>query len=333
MALDHPIRKHLSPAQTSLKADFDTPQGMKREQFHAMGTTISLLLQEMQSDLARASVQTLFAKWEQTLSRFLPESELSQLNQHTGESVAVSDVLWNVLTTALVAARATRGIFDPTMLKQLILLGYDRSFDILPPLLVASTSSVMAGAGGKWQGIRLDHKKREVMLPEGVTLDFGGIAKGMAVDAALIKLHKIGVRTALINAGGDLAVIGLPPTMEHWPVAVQGKDRTWTIPLRLGTMATSGIARRHWQQGEHLRHHLLDPRTGTPVQNGLWSVTVVAARCEQAEIAAKVAFILGRERGKDFLHTHQLAGLLVDEDGCWECVGSWSEQWMKEQEL
>src|SRR5207245_7451602 len=123
---------------------------------------------------------------------------------------------------------------------------------------------------------------------------------------------------ALVNAGGDLAVLGLPPTAEQWQLAVPGRERFWTLPLCHGAMATSGIARRHWWQGQTLRHHLLDPRTGLPAQSDLWSVTVVADRCEQAEVAAKVAFILGSRPGADFLRKHRIAALLVPVHGTCE---------------
>src|SRR5438046_9473808 len=105
---------------------------MRREEFRAMGTTISMLLPENQAERGAQIVRTLFAEWEQTLSRFLPESELSQLNQRAGEAFPVSDLLYHVLTTALTAAWATQGMYDPTLLDQLVLLGYDRTFDDLP---------------------------------------------------------------------------------------------------------------------------------------------------------------------------------------------------------
>ena len=73
----------------------------------------------------------------------------------------------------------------------------------------------------------------------------------------------------------------------------------------------------------YMRHHLIDPRTGLPAHSGLWSVTVAAARCEQAEVAAKITFLLGTEQGSAFLRHHSLAGLLVREDGTWATVGSW----------
>ena len=126
-------------------------------------------------------------------------------------------------------------------------------------------------------------------------------------------------------------MLGLPPAAEQWPIAVPGRERCWTIPLHSGAVATSGIAHRHWWQGQTLRHHLLDPRTGLPAQSDLWSVTVVADRCEQAEVAAKVAFILGSRQGADFLRRHRIAGLLVREDGTWESVEPWPAHLMEEE--
>jgi len=293
-----------------------------------MGTTISLLLPEKQAELGAEIVRMLFSEWEQTLSRFLPDSELSQLNQQAGTPVAVSNLLYDVLATALTAARATEGVYDPAMLEQLEQLGYDRNFDDLP---TNRFEPIIPGEpGGRWRGIKVDPIRRQVTLPRGIKLDFGGIAKGMAVDASLEGLLHSDIRSALVNAGGDLAVLGLPPDEEHWPVAVPGQKQYWTIPLHHGAIATSGIAHRHWRQGNLMRHHILDPRTGLPAESDLWSVTVVADRCEQAEVAAKVAFILGSKAGAEFLHKHRIAGLLVHEDGKWETVEPWPIVLMKE---
>jgi FAD:protein FMN transferase len=293
-----------------------------------MGTTISLLLPEARYEEGTQIVQELFALWEQTLSRFLPESELSCLNATGGTPVVVSELLYTVLKTALEAARATQGVYDPTLLRQMVRIGYDRTFDDLPS--VQPATSITISPGGGWRDIQLDEVKRRVTLPPGVGLDFGGIAKGMAVDAALKSLQQVGIDTALVNAGGDLSVLGVPAEEGQWPLAVPGRQQSWNIPLVQGAMATSGVARRRWQQGGQQRHHLLDPRTGNSAQSGLWSVTVVAASCEQAEVGAKVAFILGKKRGADFLRAHALAGLLVSEDGTWEAVSPWPVHLMEE---
>lgn len=301
---------------------------MGQAAFYAMGTTISLLLPQERLEQATEQVRTLFNEWEHTLSRFLPESELSRLNQRAGEPVAVSPLLYSVLTTSLVAAAASGGIYDPTLLHQLIAVGYDRTFAELPPIQPGVPR--YHGPGGGWRGIRIDRDHKLVTLPRGVGLDFGGIAKGMAVDAALHKLSEIGIDTALVNAGGDLAVMGLPPDMHSWRIAVPGRDKHWTLPLLRGAMATSGIARRHWSREGRRYHHLLDPRTGTSTRSELWSITVAADQCQQAEVAAKVAFILGPEQGKAFLREHHLPALLASEDGSWEAVTLWPVHLMEE---
>ncbi len=295
-----------------------------------MGTTIDLLLPENQAEQGTRIVRDLFAGWEQALSRFITDSELSQLNSAAGTPVAVSDLLYNVLATALTAARATGGVYDPAMLDQLEKIGYDRTFEAIR---ASDFDPIIPGEpGGRWRGIKVNPIYREVTLPSGVKLDFGGIAKGMAVDAALERLDEHGISAALVNAGGDLAVLGHPLTEDVWPIAVPGKERYWTLPLYHGAVATSGIARRNWRQGNILRHHLLDPRTGLPAQSDLWSVTVVTDRCEQAEVAAKVAFILGSRQGADFLRRYHIAGLLVHEDGTWESIEPWPIDIMKEEE-
>src|SRR5947209_1550702 len=143
--------------------EYMTPTGMRREEFRAMGTTISMLLPANQTEQGIKSVRTLFTEWEQTLSRFLPESELSQLNQQPGTSVAVSNLLYHVLTTALTAAQATQGVYDPALLDQLIQLGYDRTFDDLPTVRFAPI--IPGEPGGGWRGIRVDPIRQHVSIP------------------------------------------------------------------------------------------------------------------------------------------------------------------------
>ncbi|GCE28584.1 FAD:protein FMN transferase [Dictyobacter alpinus] len=288
-----------------------------------MGTTISMLLPEKQAEKGIQLVYLLFLEWEQTLSRFLPESELSRLNRQAGTPMMVSELLYTVLVAALAAARTTEGVYDPTLHDQLVQLGYDRSFEQLEA--VPASLGEAHNQGGAWRHIQLSPHSRRVTLPMGCKLDFGGIAKGMAVDAAVERLRQHGIRPALVNAGGDLAVLDLPPRAAYWPIAVPAQNASWTLPLGRGAMATSGIARRHWLQGQTLRHHLLDPQTGLPALNDLWSVTVVTDWCEQAEVAAKVAFIQGPQDGVTFLRQQNIAGMFIHIDGSWETVAPWPE--------
>lgn len=314
-----------------VESAFSTPQGMARAAFYAMGTTIVVIAPQLALPDALRLTRDLFDEWERTLSRFRAESELARLNAAAGFRVTVSPLLLTVTLKALDAARATRGVFDPTVLQRMIQIGYDRSFDALPLRLPAAPYRRPARLGA-WREIAVDEARRLVRLPPGVGLDFGGIAKGLAVDAALDLLTEQGITPALVNAGGDLAVRGLPPAQPHWPIVAPGKDECWVIGLERGALATSGLSHRHWMQGDVPRHHLIDPRTGEPAASALWSVTAIAGACAQAEVAAKTALILGRERGAQFIESARLGALLVAETGAWSAAGAWPSAGMRRLE-
>ena len=302
--------------------DLQTPAGLERSTFAAMGTTVTTILPAAHGRRA-VVVENLFRSWEDRLSRFLPDSELSRLNARAGDAVRVSRLLFDVVDVALGAAKATAGVFDPTMLLQIRGIGYDRTFS---QIAVGGSIAYLPQPGGDWRQVRLDPDRRIIQLPEGVGLDLGGIAKGMAVDAAVARLLEAGVNPAAVDAGGDLAVVGLPDGYDSWPIAIETNGEPRVVSLGAGALATSSVGRRHWRQGVVERHHLLDPGTGLPVENEVWSASVVADSCRAAEIAAKVALLLGHLQGVSYLEQHQLPGLLVLKDGRQILAGPWPPQ-------
>ena len=296
------------------------PDGLASRTFRAMGTDVLVVVPA--ADLARAAgvVEALFATWEQALSRFRDDSELVALNRSTGRPVVASELLFMAVATALDAARATDGLFDPSLLEDLVRVGYDRSFEAVGARVPAGAAPPHGGGG--WRGVQLDRAARTIALAPGCTLDLGGIAKGMAVDASLKLLKVLGIETALVSAGGDLAVCGPRPGSRIWPVAV-GEGANEIVELASGALATSSSLRHRWLQGDRQRHHLLDPRTGEPARTGLCEVTVAASTCAQAEVAAKAIFVLGPSLGPTFAARHGLAARLVHEDGRRLTAGPW----------
>lgn len=268
-----------------------------------------------------AAVRTLFADWDATLSRFRADSELSRLNASGGRPFVAGRLLAEVLWQSLEAAAATGGLFDPTVHDRLVDLGYDRTFDALRADDVETV--LRAWRPGRWRAIQLDRRTGTVRLPEGVALDFGGIAKGMAVDAATERLGDFGVESAAVAAGGDLAVRGLPSDGGAWDVGVELPAGTLDVSLPSGAFATSTTLRRRWLRGGAWRHHLIDPRTGLSAESDVVSASVAAATCREAEVAAKTALILGAEAGRRFLDGLGLDGLLAHADGTVIRVGSW----------
>jgi thiamine biosynthesis lipoprotein len=326
------------PSPAPVAPSYRIPAGLGRADWRAMGTTIALFAPAPRLAEAEQIVRALFATWETTLSRFLPESELSRVNAAAGQTVPVSTIFWDVLALALAAAQASDGIYDPTLGGTMLRIGYDRSFEEIESADHSPVSSMYRGAdipiryrerkgtpfphalslSGNWQRVVCDPLRRTVCVPPGVLLDFGGIAKGMAAEAALAALAERGIFPALVNAGGDLAVRGVPEE-GAWAVAVPGG----VVRLTHGALATSSIDRRRWHQGDTARHHLIDPGTGEPVANDLLAVTVAADRGAQAEVAAKVAFILGETSGAAFLQRWHIAGQFQRRDGTHIPIGTW----------
>ena len=299
---------------------------MQRHEFCAMGCQMLAVLdsEEAQATEQLAEVPGWFAEWEQHLSRFRDDSELVRLNQLSGRLVQVSEILWDVIQTALQAAQRSQGLVTPTMLVQLEQAGYDRGFTLLQSDVPGNKSSQAVSKSwslfpsADWQEISWSPHERLVSVPPGVQLDLGGIAKGWAADCAADLLGLYG--PALVDAGGDIAVSGPMADGQPWPIeVVNPTDPTGQLELLLlsaGAVATSGRDYRRWWRHEAWQHHILDPRTGRPAQTDVLSATVIAPTAREAEMAAKVVLIRGSRDGMAWLEARpSLAGLLVREDG------------------
>lgn len=300
-----------------MRPDLHLPDGMARHRFRAMGTEVETVLPE--ADRAAAlQVRAVFTGWERALSRFDGASDLSRLNR--GEQPVAGSILAQALRTALLAAWWTDGLYDPALGAQVAAAGYDRDWpDVAPE---GPPADATAPPGGAWRAIRVEDDGR-VHLPAGTLLDLGGIAKGLAVDAAVAVLRRSGVPTGLVSAGGDLAVWGDGMGRAGWPIALREVEGVPVVPLRRGAMATSGTSRRRWTRGGTERHHVIDPRTGRSAATDLRAASVVAATCAQAEAAATAALVLGERDGRAFLERMGLDGLLVPAGGRPLTVGGW----------
>jgi thiamine biosynthesis lipoprotein len=289
---------------------------LESSHFRCMTTEIELLIDAGDARLARDAlrgVERFFYHVGARLSRFRASSELVRLNRAPGEAVRVSPDLAELIGLALAAAQASDGIFDPTVIDELEAAGYDRSIEQIrrdgPP-----PSRHIAPRPGRWQQVMVDPASDTVRLPAGVRLDLGGIGKGWAADQAGSMLRLLGA--GMVSAGGDIRAWGdqpdLPPG-QGWLVAVDhpeqpGTDVAW-LRVRDGAVATSSVTTRRWAGG----HHLIDPRTARPADTDLLSVTALAPTVVQAEVAAKVALILGREAGLEWLMRQPgVEALLVD---------------------
>jgi thiamine biosynthesis lipoprotein len=288
--------------------------------FRAMNTDM-LACVDVDSDLPPHELNEIprwFADWEQTLSRFRPDSELSRLNEADSQPVPVSPTLWEVFQAAREADRFAGGLVTPTVLDAMIEIGYDRTFDALWDKSIDLSHNVRTTVS-PLALVKFDEGARTITRPRGIHLDFGGIAKGWAAQEAMLRLSEFG--PALMNAGGDVATSGPLRDGSLWEIGVfkpfdRSGDYLETIHLAGGAVATSSTDRRHWKQGGQTRHHIIDPRTGLPAVSDVVSATAVARTVLEAESAAKSVLIRGSEDGLDWLEADPtLAALIVLDSG------------------
>ena len=292
---------------------------MQQITFRSMGCQMMAAIDSpLPGDQARLSeVPGWFETWEQHLSRFLSDSELSRLN-HSGGSQLISTVLAQVIRDALLAQHQSKGLVNPLLLNALQAAGYDRNFADLPEGITTQGDPPQMSEN---LNLKLDFDNRKLTLPPGARLDLGGIAKGWAADRAVRRLGKLA--PALVDAGGDVAASGPQADGSPWPVGVANPlnsfdpdDQLDLVMLWRGGVATSGRDYRRWRKDGHWQHHIIDPRTSRPARTDVLSTTVVAPSARMAETAAKSVVILGSMDGLHWLDERpELAGLIVLEDG------------------
>lgn len=280
---------------------------------------------------AVAAVQRTISAFDEACSRFRDDSELIALGQGAGRPVPASALLREALRAGVRAAELTDGDVDPTLGSALVALGYDQDFERVRaagprpagrPLRLSSVPG--------WRAIRIDDQAGTVTVPVGVGLDLGATAKALAADHAVRAAQEAAGGGVLVSLGGDLSTAGEAPA-DGWRVRVTddhagGVDAPgqW-IMLHSGGLATSSTVVRRWQSGGETVHHVLDPATGRPAGGGWRTVSVAAASCLDANIAATAAIVRG-PRAVDWLASLGLPSRLVSDDGRVAHVAGWTAE-------
>lgn len=304
-----------------------------RARWRALGTGAELLVGADEQALARAraAVEAWLDAVDRACSRFRPDSDLSRLNRAGGKATVVSPLLVEATKLALRAARLTDGDVDPTLGVALELAGYDRDWAEIerqPRLAAAAHVRVRVRPG--WTQVSLDERSSAIRLPRGVKLDLGATAKAWAADKAALAAFKASGGGTLVALGGDLATAG-PAPAEGWRVHVTDDHRDGpyapgqTVAIRGGAIATSSTSVRRWRRGGQAMHHIIDPATAAPARTPWRTVSVAAADCADANIAATAAIVRG-ERAVAWLAQAGLPARLVANDGEVVTVGDWPEQ-------
>jgi thiamine biosynthesis lipoprotein len=251
-------------------------------------------------------------------SRFLPTSDITRLNWSEGRETAVDPLTIRLIRAMIDGADVTAGAFDPTLLPDLLDLGYTSSI-VAPELTTSLPSS--ARAPGRLSDIVLGQDT--VTMPVGTTLDAGGIGKGLAADLITELGMAEGAWGVLAEISGDVVVAGEAPGGAPWRVGVEdpfgATEHRAIMRLTRGALVTSSQRKRRFGD----RHHLLDPSTHRSADTRIQTVSVIAATGARAEAMTKPGFLRDSADYLAWLPLVGAAGLLIDDTGAAQASENW----------
>lgn len=273
--------------------------------------------------------QVRLAALEQLWSRFIPTSEISALNRSNGETISVHPDTVTLVRYLVDAQHLTNRAFDPTLLPSLVHLGYARS--LTNDALVTKLDGTLQW-GQPLVATSIDIEHSTIALPIGLTLDPGGLGKGLAADIVATELLERGAEGACVSVGGDIRCVGTGPINGTWPIPVgspfESSAILATATLTDGAIATSSLGAKTWMVGSTKMHHVLSPKTGKPLQSSTDQVvqsTVIGAEAVWAEVFSTVVLVDGVVEGFRQVEAAGLAALAVFVNG--KCLESsrWKE--------
>ncbi len=271
---------------------------VQERQMLVMDTILRVVAYGRDVEAALEAALTEARRLEALWDRHRQGSEIWRVNRSAGsEPVSVSPETVALLQAALQFAELTGGALDVTIGPVVDLWGFGSGEGRIPPGQLLREALHLVD----YRKVRTDAERGTVGLAEeGMSLDLGAVAKGAAVDALWSVLKEAGVRSALVDLGGNIRLLGSPPGRPEWLIGVQDpRDPSRLLGyLRLagGAVATSGDYQRYFMVGGRRYHHILDPRTGWPAAE-VASVTVWAPTALQADALSTALFVLGPERG------------------------------------
>ena len=288
-----------------------------------MGTTLEVTVVAADTEEAlRAfdAVEAEFVRIDREMSGWRKKSPVSLINRYAGKRkgkrrVKVSEELFKVISGAIKVGRMTGGAFDPSRVVM------HKLWDFRPGSHRKPTDREIEERLGliDYRLIETDPEKMTVGLKKkGMAIGLGGIARGYAVDQAMELLSKMGIRNAVIKAGGDIRVQGRRERGVPWRIDIKHPREDGPLaqlPLSNISISTSGDYERFFIKDDVLYHHIIDPRTGYPAR-GCQSVTILAPDTMTSDAFATAVFVLGPEAGLRLVERlNGVEAIIVDASG------------------
>lgn len=263
-------------------------------------------------DEAEAEIQRL----DELLSTGNEESEIAQLNQN--KSATLSEDAGYLVERALELNKETDGAFDIAIYPVMEAWGFPTQNYQVPTADTLESLLKLADASQ----IIYDENSRKISFGrEGMKIDLGGIAKGYTSSRIMDIYKENNISSGLVNLGGNVQALGTKPDGSKWRVAVQSPDDTedylGILSVEDKAVITSGGYERYFEQDGKTYHHIINPKTGYPAENGLTSVTVVSEDGTLADGLSTSLFIMGKEEAIEFwrVHSDEFDIIMLTDEG------------------
>lgn len=289
----------------------------------AMGCDFEVFAFGEQRGLLRSAAEAAIEEIERTeqlLSHYLPESEISYMNAHAAsEPVRVHPEVFELIQHAVRLSEETRGAFDITVMPLIRCWGFFAGIGQIPDAQTLAEALECVG----FSHLHMDAESLTIAFArEGMGVHLGAIGKGYAVDRAIEVLRAAGVEAAMVHGGhSSVRAYGAPPDTGGWqmnlPHPLHPERSLAHLLLRNRAISTSSATEQYFERGGHRYGHILDPRTGLPVESNLLCVCVLADEATVTDALSTAFFVLGERGIREYVSTHrgvQVAILRRDEE-------------------
>lgn len=284
-----------------------------------LNTVITITLYDTHKEQLLDECFSITSKYEDMLSRTKENSDIWNINHAGGEPVTVSDDTINLLKTALYYSELSQGKADLTIGAVNDLwnfTGEDAESQRLPD--AAALSAALSHVDYRY--ISLSGNSVTVSDPEAV-IDLGFIAKGFIADRIKEYLVSQGVRSAILNLGGNVLTIGSRPDGSPFRIGIQkpfadSGTTAFTLSADDISIVSSGIYERYFELEGTIYHHILDTKTGYPLQNNLLQVTILSSSSTHGDALSTVCFVLGEDKGMELIESlDETEAVFITSDG------------------
>lgn len=300
---------------SSLSACSSKEQAFSKSAFY-FDTQLTITIYSENAEELLEECMQICERMEKIFSRTRKDSELYAINHRNTDTLKISDDMKTVIKAGLHSYEISNHAFDITIAPLLETWNFTQDNASVPNKDVITNALDYIGS----EYIELNRNTLTIKN-KNTQIDLGALAKGYIADVIKNYLLENEVKSGFINIGGNVLCIGSKPDGTSWNVGIQEpfKDKgevLHTVKVEDISVVSSGVYERHFIENNINYHHLLDARSGYPMNNGLWQVTILTPSSLEADKLSSTLFLMGLEEGMKYIESRKdCEAIFVDDKG------------------